>query len=59
VARLCRLCGQGFEVEVGRQGGRPRDYCFTWQPEGWKIVLPKHRFGRVKWRRLRPYRVAR
>ena len=54
IARMCKLCGQGFELEYSRAGGRPRDYCFTCQPEGWKIVLPKHRFGRVKLRRLRP-----
>ena len=55
LARTCKLCGGGFELEVGRQGGRPREYCLTCQPEGWRVVLPKHRFGRVKLRRLRPH----
>jgi hypothetical protein len=53
-ARVCKLCGQGFELEY--RTGRPREYCFTCQPEGWKIVLPKHRLGRVKLRRVTPYR---
>jgi hypothetical protein len=51
MARTCKLCSQPFEVEVCRQGGRPREYCLTCQPEGWKIVLLPHR---TKLRRLTP-----
>jgi hypothetical protein len=55
LARVCKLCGQVFEVDY--KTGRPREYCWTCEPAGWRVVLPKHRFGRVKLRRLRPYRV--
>jgi hypothetical protein len=51
LARVCKLCGEGFEVEIGHQGGRPRDYCLTCQPEGWKIVRKPHR---TKLRRVTP-----
>jgi hypothetical protein len=56
LARVCKLCGQGFELEY--RTGRPREYCFVCEPAGWRVVLPKHRFGRVKLRRLRSYRVS-
>lgn len=49
IARTCKLCGEGFELEYGR--GRPRVYCLTCQPEGWKIVRLPHR---TKLRRLNP-----
>ena len=51
VSRACKLCGGVFEVEPGP--GRPRSYCFGCEPVGWKVVLPSHRFGRVKLRRVR------
>jgi hypothetical protein len=47
--RVCKLCGQGFEVEY--RTGRPREYCFACQPEGWRIVLLPRR---TKLRRLKP-----
>ena len=52
LARVCKLCGGFFEFE--HLTGRPREYCYRCEPEGWKIVLPSHPFGRVKLRRLRP-----
>jgi hypothetical protein len=52
IARVCKLRGEGFELEYSF--GRPREYCFSCEPEGWKVVLPSHRFGRVKLRRRRP-----
>jgi len=51
VSRACKLCGGVFEVDPGP--GRPRSYCFGCQPAGRKVVLPPHRFGRVKLRRVR------
>lgn len=51
MARLCKLCGQGFEVEVGSQGGRPREYCYVCVPAGFKAVRLPHR---VKLRRVTP-----
>src|SRR5829696_7722816 len=52
MARVCKLCGDAWELDYSF--GRPREYCHRCEPEGWKIVLPKHPFGRVKLRRLRP-----
>jgi hypothetical protein len=50
LAKVCRLCGQGFEFECTGPG-RPKEYCLTCQPEGWKIVRKPHR---VKLRRVNP-----
>jgi hypothetical protein len=51
VTWTCRLCGGRFEAEVGRQGGRPREYCYRCVPAGFKAVrLPQ----RVKLRRVAP-----
>lgn len=51
VSRVCKLCAAVFDLEYSR--GRPRLYCFECEPSGWKVVLPAHRFGRVKLRRVR------
>ena len=51
VSRVCKLCAAVFDLEYSR--GRPREYCFRCEPVGWKVVLPSHRFGRVKLRRVR------
>ena len=51
VSRVCKLCSAVFDLEYSR--GRPREYCFRCEPVGWKVVLPSHRFGRVKLRRVR------
>ena len=50
-ARSCKLCGEGFEPVVGRQGGRPREYCYRCVPAGFKAVRLPHR---VKLRRVSP-----
>ena len=47
--RTCKLCGEGFQVDY--RTGRPREYCFTCQPEGWRIVKLRHR---TKLRRIEP-----
>jgi hypothetical protein len=49
LARVCKLCGGEFKLEYER--GRPRSYCFSCEPQGWKIVHLPHR---VKLRRLTP-----
>ena len=49
--RVCKLCGQAFEFVVSRQGGHPREYCYSCVPEGWKLVKLPHR---VKLRRVKP-----
>jgi hypothetical protein len=49
VQRTCKLCGKVFELDYSF--GRPREYCFSCEPSGWKVVLRPHR---VKLRRLRP-----
>jgi hypothetical protein len=51
LARTCKLCGQGFEVE--RASHRPREYCFECQPVGYKIVKVPGQ-DRVKLRRWPP-----
>jgi hypothetical protein len=51
VARLCKQCGQGFDVVVGRRGGRPREYCYDCVPAGFEAVRLPHR---VKLRRVTP-----
>jgi hypothetical protein len=50
LVRVCKLCGESFEY--GYIFGRPREYCYRCEPDGWKVVLPKHPYGRVKLRRL-------
>jgi hypothetical protein len=47
--RLCKLCGKSFELQYCH--GRPRSYCLTCQPVGWKVVQLRHR---VKLRRDPP-----
>jgi hypothetical protein len=49
MARTCKMCSAEFQVE--RKRGQPRKYCFTCQPEGWKIVRKPHR---TKLRRVHP-----
>lgn len=52
-AGVCKLCGQPFEVEIGKAGGRPREYCFDCCPEGFKIVKVPGQ-TRLKLRRVKP-----
>jgi hypothetical protein len=51
VVRTCKLCGEGFEVEYSRTGGRPREYCYDCVPAGFKAVRLPHR---TKLRRVTP-----
>jgi hypothetical protein len=48
-ARVCKLCGESFEVE--RKVGRPRLHCYECVPAGWKAVKLPYR---VKLRRVIP-----
>jgi hypothetical protein len=50
LAKVCRLCGQGFEFECTGPG-RPREHCFQCVPPGFKAVRKPHR---VKLRRVNP-----
>jgi hypothetical protein len=50
--RICKLCKQPFTLDYCH--GRPRSYCFACEPTGYKIVLPKHQFDRVRLRRVVP-----
>ena len=51
LARTCKLCQQGFvQAHVI---GRPRQYCYSCQPEGRKLV--RLASGRTKLRRVRTY----
>ena len=49
-ARVCKLCGDVFQME--RKPGKPKSYCWSCQPVGWKVV--KLRGGRHKLRRWPP-----
>jgi hypothetical protein len=49
LAKVCKLCGQGFELEYKR--GRPREHCHDCVPLGFKAVRLPHR---VKLRRVNP-----
>jgi hypothetical protein len=50
--RQCKLCKQPFTIDYCH--GRPRSYCYRCEPKGYKIVLPKHQFDRVRLRRVVP-----
>ena len=49
LARVCKMCGQGFELEYKK--GRPREHCYKCVPAGFKPVRLPHR---VKLRRVNP-----
>jgi len=42
LARVCKRCGQGFEVDYTT--GRPREYCFKCEPSGWRVVFAEASF---------------
>jgi hypothetical protein len=50
LARVCKLCGQGFEYKSNGPG-RPREHCYKCVPLGYKAVRLPHR---VKLRRITP-----
>jgi hypothetical protein len=50
-ARVCKLCGQGFDLEYSRTGGRPGEHCYKCVPAGFKAVKLPYR---VKLRRVTP-----
>jgi hypothetical protein len=50
--RVCKLCSRPFLLDYCH--GRPRQYCFTCESKGFKVVLPKHQFDRVRLRRVVP-----
>jgi hypothetical protein len=35
--RICRQCRREFEFEYGR--GRPRERCYSCQPEGTRMIV--------------------
>jgi hypothetical protein len=48
-SRECKLCHSVFQIE--RKPGKPREYCTSCQPVGWKLVKKR---GRLKLRRWPP-----
>lgn len=53
--QTCKLCGESFAIV--RKAGRPREYCWSCEPVGWRVVKLPHQ-SRVKLRR-RPSRLPR
>ena len=41
------MCGEAFEIE--RKRGKPRSYCFTCQPVGYKLTKVRGRYKLRRW----------
>jgi hypothetical protein len=53
--RTCKLCGKSFAIV--RKAGRPREYCWSCEPVGFRVVKLPYQ-SRVELRR-RPSRLPR